>query len=155
MHLDVQDLRNFYYRSALGRAAQRAVRDQVKRYWPTGKGHTMVGYGFAVPLLRPYLPDARRVIGLMPGPQGVLPWPQGQPNVTVLSISQNDNVRFCQVGRRRGDGAVEPQRGDRRRIPTRGARQGHGRVRCRSRHRALGRAAGRRLSPQSAGPWSS
>ena len=77
MHLDVHNLRDFYYRSALGRAAQRAVRDQVQRYWPTGKGHTMVGYGFAVPLLRPYLPDARRVIGLMPGPQGVLPWPQG------------------------------------------------------------------------------
>lgn len=84
MHLDVHNLRDFYYRSALGRAAQRAVRDQVQRYWPTGKGHTMVGYGFAVPLLRPYLPDARRVIGLMPGPQGVLPWPQGQLNVTVL-----------------------------------------------------------------------
>ena len=35
------------------------------------------GFGFAVPLLRPYLVDARRVIALMPGPQGVMSWPAG------------------------------------------------------------------------------
>jgi len=35
--------------------------------------------------LRPYLKDARRVIALMPGPQGVMPWPSGLPNVSVLS----------------------------------------------------------------------
>lgn len=84
MHLDVQVLREFYYRSALGRAAQRIVRDQMQVFWPPEKGHTVVGYGFAVPLLRPYLGTARRVIGLMPGPQGVMAWPAGQPNVSVL-----------------------------------------------------------------------
>ncbi|WP_282157062.1 class I SAM-dependent methyltransferase [Shimia thalassica] len=84
MHLDVQDLRNFYYRSTLGRAAQKAVRDEVLMLWPEAKGMTVAGYGFAVPLLRPYLPDARRVIGLMPAPQGVMPWPAGMPNVSVL-----------------------------------------------------------------------
>jgi SAM-dependent methyltransferase len=84
MHLDVHDMRDFYYRSALGRAAQRIVRDQVLQFWPDAHGHTMVGYGFAVPLLRPYLKGARRVVGLMPAPQGVMSWPAGQPNVTVL-----------------------------------------------------------------------
>ena len=84
MHLDVQDLKAFYYRSTLGRAAQRAVRDQVLTLWPEAKGQTVVGYGFAVPLLRPYLGQARRVVGLMPAPQGVMPWPAGQPNVAVL-----------------------------------------------------------------------
>jgi len=84
MHLDVQDLRNFYYRSALGRAAQNVIRDQLVELWPEAKGQTVVGYGFAVPLLRPYLDQARRVIGLMPGPQGVMPWPAGMPNITVL-----------------------------------------------------------------------
>jgi SAM-dependent methyltransferase len=34
--------------------------------------------------MRPYLANARRVTGLMPGPQGVLPWPAGLPNVSVL-----------------------------------------------------------------------
>jgi len=84
MHLDVQDLRNFYYRSTLGRAAQKAVRDELLRHWPEAKGQSVAGFGFAVPVLRPYLADARRVVALMPGPQGVMPWPAGMPNVSVL-----------------------------------------------------------------------
>ncbi|MEL6572470.1 MAG: methyltransferase domain-containing protein [Pseudomonadota bacterium] len=84
MHLDVLDLRNFYYRSALGRAAQKIIRDELVVWWPDVKGQTVAGFGFAVPLLRPFLKQARRVIGLMPGPQGVMPWPAGQPNVSVL-----------------------------------------------------------------------
>ena len=44
----------------------------------------MVGFGFAVPFLRPYLADAKRVVALMPAPQGVIGWPQGMPNVSVL-----------------------------------------------------------------------
>ena len=84
MHLDVLDLRNFYYRSALGRAAQKVIRDELTQIWLEAKGQTVVGYGFAVPLMRPYLAHARRVIGLMPGPQGVMPWPAGQPNISVL-----------------------------------------------------------------------
>lgn len=84
MHLDVQDLRNFYYRSTLGRAAQRAVRGRMAQMWPEAKGLTVAGFGFAIPLLRPYLKDARRVVALMPGPQGVIPWPAGKPNVSVL-----------------------------------------------------------------------
>jgi SAM-dependent methyltransferase len=85
MHLDVQDLRNFYYRTQLGRVAQRAIRDKLLELWPEAKGQTVAGFGFAVPLLRPYIADARRVIALMPGPQGVMPWPAGEPNVSVLS----------------------------------------------------------------------
>ena len=84
MHLDVIDLRSFYYRTGLGRAAQRAIRDQVIRLWPEAKGQTVAGFGFAVPLLRPYLAEARRVMGLMPGQQGVMPWPAGMDNVSVL-----------------------------------------------------------------------
>ena len=84
MHLDVTELRDFYYRSALGRAAQRVIRDELVKLWPEAKGQAVAGYGFAVPLLRPYLPQARRVIALMPGPQGVMPWPAGQPNVALL-----------------------------------------------------------------------
>lgn len=84
MHLDVVDLRNFYYRTQLGRVAQRAIRDQVVRLWPPMARQTVAGFGFAVPLLRPYLAEARRVIGLMPGPQGVMHWPAGMENISVL-----------------------------------------------------------------------
>ena len=60
MHLDVQDLRNFYYRSALGRAAQKTLRQELLKFWPEAKGQTVAGFGFAVPFLRPYLSEARR-----------------------------------------------------------------------------------------------
>ncbi|MCX8227929.1 MAG: hypothetical protein OTI35_17820 [Sulfitobacter sp.] len=85
MHLDVQDLRNFYYRSALGRAAQFSLRSRMLELWPEAKGQTVVGFGFAAPLLRPYLADSRRVMTLMPGPQGVMPWPAGMANTSVLT----------------------------------------------------------------------
>ncbi|MEM1372453.1 MAG: hypothetical protein AAGG72_09550 [Pseudomonadota bacterium] len=85
MHLDVHDLRNFYYRSALGRAAQLSLRRRLLEFWPEAHGQTVVGYGFATPLLRPYLHDAKRVMALMPGPQGVMPWPADGANVSVLT----------------------------------------------------------------------
>ena len=84
MHLDVVALRDFYYRTGLGRAVQRAVRSQMLSLWPDVSGQTVVGYGFAAPLLRPYLSQARRVVALMPAQQGVMSWPSGVPNTSVL-----------------------------------------------------------------------
>lgn len=84
MHLDVQQLRDFYYRSQLGRAAQKGVRDRVIERWGDVRGLSVAGYGFAVPLLRPFLGVAERVIGLMPAPQGVMPWPADAPNRSIL-----------------------------------------------------------------------
>ena len=84
MHLDVLDLRTFYYRTRLGRTAQSAIRTQLQGLWPDCAGLTVAGFGFTAPLLRPYLKQARRVISLMPAQQGVMPWPAGQPNVSVL-----------------------------------------------------------------------
>lgn len=85
MRLDVVDLHSFYYRTKLGRIVQRALRDRIGRIWPDAKGQTVVGFGFASPLLRPYLKSARRVINLMPGAQGVMHWPDGMPNHSVLT----------------------------------------------------------------------
>ena len=85
MHLDVVDLRNFYYRTPLGRVAQRAIRDRIVATWPEAKGQTVAGFGFAVPVLRPYLVEARRVVALMPAQQGVMAWPAGMDNVSVLT----------------------------------------------------------------------
>lgn len=89
MHIDVLDLKNFYYRRPLGRVAQRAIREKMVGLWPPLAGQTVVGFGFAAPLLRPYLAQSRRVIGLMPAPQGVMPWPAGEPNVSVLCEEMN------------------------------------------------------------------
>ncbi len=84
MHQDVVDLRSFYYRTTLGRAARTAIRAKLHDLWPEAKGLTVAGFGFAVPLLSLYTDEARRVIALMPGQQGVMHWPIGQENVCVL-----------------------------------------------------------------------
>ena len=84
MHLDVLDLRAFYYRTRLGRSAQRVLQEALRGLWPDTRDLAIVGFGFAAPMLRPFLADARRVLALMPGPQGVMPWPAGAPNVSVL-----------------------------------------------------------------------
>ena len=99
MHLDVQDLRNFYYRSQLGRAAQASIRSQLLRFWPSAQGETVAGFGFAAPLMRPYLREARRVMALMPGPQGVMQWPAGLPNVSVLCEETNWPIETGHVDR--------------------------------------------------------
>jgi SAM-dependent methyltransferase len=84
MHLDVVRLRAFYYRTKLGRIVQRALREEIVKLWPDVKGQTVAGFGFAAPMLRPFLKSARRVTCLMPGPQGVMAWPEGKENHSVL-----------------------------------------------------------------------
>lgn len=86
MHHDIEDLRRFYYQRSLGRVVQRILRDRLTTRWaPSGcTGMNVAGFGFAAPMLRPYLATARRVTALMPGPQGVMAWPAGMPNHSVL-----------------------------------------------------------------------
>lgn len=86
MHHDIDQLRRFYYQRALGRVVQRILRDRLTGRWDPAQcaGMTVAGYGFAAPMLRPYLGRARRVTALMPGPQGVMGWPAGMPNHAVL-----------------------------------------------------------------------
>lgn len=84
MHLDVVDLRAFYYRTQLGRSAQRAIQESLRALWPETHGMAVAGFGFAAPLLRPFLGEAERVLALMPAQQGVMPWPAGAANVSVL-----------------------------------------------------------------------
>lgn len=84
MHLDVRDLRAFYYHTRLGRSAQRALQGVIRDLWPETRGMTVAGYGFANPVLRPFLRESRAVMSLMPAQQGVMPWPAGADNVAAL-----------------------------------------------------------------------
>jgi len=89
MHLDVIDLRAFYARSPLGRIAQSRLRTAVSELWPSEPGQTLAGFGFAHPVLRPFMADARRVISFMPQQQGVVAWPERDGNVSVLVEETN------------------------------------------------------------------
>lgn len=84
MYQDVVDLRSFY-NSPLGRVAKRMLRRQVRRVWPDVRGQRVLGLGYAVPFLRPFLKEAERVIAVMPAPQGVMAWPAEGPNRVCLA----------------------------------------------------------------------
>jgi SAM-dependent methyltransferase len=84
MHLDVRELRGFYYTTRLGRMVQRAVRQRLRALWPDIHGMNLVGFGFAAPFLRPFMEEAARVLCLMPAQQGVCPWPEEGDNLTAL-----------------------------------------------------------------------
>ncbi len=84
MHLDVVELRAFYYRTKLGRATKTSLQNALTEMWGAVDGQTVAGFGYAVHLLRPFLPSARRVLSLMPDQQGVMAWPRGTENISVL-----------------------------------------------------------------------
>lgn len=84
MHLDVGELQTFYD-SHLGQIARRLIRQRLREVWPSVRGQSVLGLGFATPYLRPFQGEAERVIALMPAQQGVVPWPAGATNLTALS----------------------------------------------------------------------
>ncbi len=84
MHLDVLELRGFYYTTRLGRMVQRAVRARLRAMWPDIHGMNLVGFGFAAPFLRPFMEESARTLCLMPAQQGVCQWPIDGENVTAL-----------------------------------------------------------------------
>lgn len=84
MWTDVIDLRDFYATS-LGQAVSRMLRRRLREMWPDVHGQSVLGLGYAVPYLRPFMDDADRVIAAMPPAQGVLPWPTGGPNQALLA----------------------------------------------------------------------
>lgn len=88
MHLDVAELRRFYYRTHLGQLAQRSIRASLQGHWADVKGANFVGFGFAAPFLRPYKDRALRTLSLMPAEQGAFHWPMEAPNISVLAQEQ-------------------------------------------------------------------
>lgn len=82
---DVTELKEFYD-SAIGQRCKQNLRRAVMSIWPEAKGETLIGLGYALPVLRPYLKNADVVGNVMPSGQGVIHWPSGgQPNRTMLS----------------------------------------------------------------------
>lgn len=81
---DVVDLRDFYA-TQLGQMARRTILQGLRRFWPNTQGLTLLGFGYAVPYLRPFREEAASAIAVMPAAQGVLPWPEEGPSVTCLA----------------------------------------------------------------------
>lgn len=84
MWTDVVDLRDFYATS-LGQVACRMLRRRIRGLWPDLAGQRLLGLGYAVPYLLPYLEEAERVLAVMAAAQGVLPWPSSGANHVTLA----------------------------------------------------------------------
>ena len=85
MYLDVKEIKDFYYRNTLGRAAKTSINKSLSNIWPETSGLNVAGFGFPLPFLSQYLDSARRVIALMPAQMGVVAWPKNDMNVSVLA----------------------------------------------------------------------
>ncbi len=83
MHLDVTDLRDFYF-CPLGQLVRRMLLHRLRARWRRAGGETVIGLGFASPYLGTFRGEAARVGALMPATQGALVWPSDADRLTVL-----------------------------------------------------------------------
>lgn len=51
---------------------------RIRKLWPSLRGMRVLGMGFAAPYLRPFLPEAERVIAFLPSQLGPMGWPSGR-----------------------------------------------------------------------------
>ncbi len=83
MSIDVVDLTNFYA-SPLGLTVQRLVNQRITQFWPSLKGLSLLGLGYAIPYLSIPGSDAERVLAFMPASQGAMKWPETGLSATAL-----------------------------------------------------------------------
>ena len=83
MHLDVIDLKAFYA-SPLGQVVRRLLGARLKSRLGNLKNARVFGLGFATPYLGAIRREADVLGALMPAQQGVIRWPEGNANETVL-----------------------------------------------------------------------
>jgi len=84
MHIDIGELQSFYD-SPLGQVSRRFIRQRLREVWPSVRGQSVLGLGYATPYLRPFQAEAERVIALMPAQLGVAPWPAQPTNLAALA----------------------------------------------------------------------
>jgi SAM-dependent methyltransferase len=82
MQLDARDISDFYD-EPLGQITRRMIARRIRIAWPDVRGLRVLGYGFATPYLRTFLPEAERIAALMPSSDVVPAWP-GERQLVVL-----------------------------------------------------------------------
>ncbi len=61
MYTRAIDLREFY-ESSQGGVVQRVLRQHVRRFWPETAGLRVMGLGYSIPYLKPFMGEAERVV---------------------------------------------------------------------------------------------
>ncbi len=74
-----------FYATRRGAVAARLLRERLLRLWPTLRGDSVLGLGYAAPYLRLWREDAARCLALTPAQIGVARWPVGAPNLSCTA----------------------------------------------------------------------
>jgi SAM-dependent methyltransferase len=84
--LTAYDLK-FFYKSFSGRVIRKIIREKLLTLWPEKyvKNISVMGYGYALPYLRPYMKEAATIYNMMPIQLGVHNWPPEGQNCVYLS----------------------------------------------------------------------
>ena len=87
MHVDIVDLRQFYF-SMLGRMTEQSIAMALSSLWARLPQERLVGIGYAVPFLDRFRADTERTFAFMPAGQGAVNWPVGEPSATALVFDE-------------------------------------------------------------------
>jgi SAM-dependent methyltransferase len=74
-----------FYSSRRGAVAAMMLRERLARLWPSLRGQSVLGLGYAAPYLRLWREDAARCIALTPAQLGAARWPAGAPNLSCTA----------------------------------------------------------------------
>ncbi len=80
-----------FYEEPMGQVTRRLVLRRLRLAWPDLRGLRVLGYGFAVPYLRPVMGEAERVVALMPAQHGAVAWPGEQP---LAALGEEEALPF-------------------------------------------------------------
>ena len=60
-----KDIQSFY-EEPIGQVTRRTIFRRVREAWPDVRGQRLLGYGYALPYLRPFVSEAERIVALVP-----------------------------------------------------------------------------------------
>ncbi len=81
---DIVALRQFYA-MPLGMVAGELIAKALAEMWPQARDEAMLGIGYCLPYLEPYLPLATPLMVCMPAHQGAACWPPERANLVFLA----------------------------------------------------------------------
>jgi SAM-dependent methyltransferase len=85
------DALSAFYDQPLGLVTRRALLRRLRIMWPDIKGLRVLGYGFAVPYLRPLIMETERIVALIPAPQSATAWPASR---SLVALGDEDALPF-------------------------------------------------------------
>ena len=67
-----------FYRTSLGHMTRKLLRGKIREAWPSTEGKTVMGLGFPIPYLMPFLQESERVVGFTAPTHHIRPWPKNR-----------------------------------------------------------------------------